>query len=152
MYNGSGVLLNGNVPFGLGLEVVPGSYYIQYTLPGGYLFAGIPTPDNNVDASGRTVTFTLASNQSFSSIAAAYSTLPGDILGTMWQDIDGNGIRTGVDAPGSPSPLTVELYTSGGAFVTSTAIGGGPYSFMGIPSGSYYLKFSDPRRGVDLYP
>jgi hypothetical protein len=65
----------------------------------------------------------------------------------MWQDIDGNGIRTGVDAPGSPSPLTVELYTSGGAFVTSTAIGGGPYSFMGIPSGSYYLKFSDPGAG-----
>jgi hypothetical protein len=72
LYTGGGSLINANLNFGSGYELAPGSYYIQYTLPGGYAFVGTTGPNNDVDVTGRTVTFTLKSGESFGAVAAAY--------------------------------------------------------------------------------
>ncbi len=60
-----------NLDYGMMEYAVPGTYYIQYTVPSPYAFHGIAGADNNVDATGRTVTFFVGSRGSFSSVAAA---------------------------------------------------------------------------------
>jgi hypothetical protein len=130
------------------LDIVPGSYYVKFILPSGYIFTlqdqgQDDTVDSDVDPiSGETICTELESGENDISWDAGLFH-EASIGNYVWKDIDGNGIQDpdelGVD------DVTVELYKCDDTYIDSTITsGGGYYEFSDIDSGSYYLKFIPP--------
>ncbi len=64
------------------------------------------------------------------------------IQGYTWYDIDNDGTREGGET--LLEGVTVDLYTSGGAYVaTTTTLGNGYYQFDNITPGDYYIIFDE---------
>ena len=70
LYTSGGVYVT-TLNFGIDAYTSPGTYYIQYMVPPGYVFSALG-PDNDADATGRTANFTVQSGQGHISVAAAY--------------------------------------------------------------------------------
>lgn len=132
---------------------LPGSYYVEFTLPSGYKFSsplqgGDLTRDSDAVAQGnpllgRTATFSLTGGQTLTTIdAGAY--VPAALGNFIWSDTNKDGIQNGGE-PGLDG-VQVKLYTGSGTLVSSyTTTGGtGLYSFTGLAPGSYYVQFTLP--------
>jgi len=159
LFNGTGQIdststdANGNYYF-TGLN--PGSYYLQFVAPTGYLFSQYygPTYDNKANSAGFTYTFSLVSGQSDLTWDAGmlgpelyYATI-GDYV---WDDQNADGINQGrgMGIPG----VTVNLYLEGGTtpINSTTTNAGGFYYFdnliptQDIQNGlRYFLEFILP--------
>lgn len=133
--------------------LLPGSFYVQLTLPSGYKFTGtLQGGDSSRDSDavaqsnplvGKTATFSLTGGQTLTTIdAGAY--LPAAIGNFVWSDTDKDGIQDGGE-PGLDG-VQVKLYTGSGSLVGSTTTTGGTglYSFTGLVPGSYYVSFTLP--------
>ncbi len=152
LYDSTGVIVlattttdeNGNYYFG-GLAV--GTYVVKVdttTLPNGG--AGLT---NTVDPDGGTA------NQSTVAISAldlvhldqdfgyAAASNPNTISGTIWNDVNANGVLNGSET-GRYAGVTVVLYDADGNVVaTTTTDASGAYSFTGLPDGSYTVDVTD---------
>ncbi|MFZ1599037.1 MAG: SdrD B-like domain-containing protein, partial [Anaerolineae bacterium] len=114
------------------LNVPPGSYIVRETDPVGFT----STTPNDVGVS-------VPSGGSAS--ANFGDNLPGSVAGTVFDDIDGDGVQ---DSPLHETGLggvTIGLYSSGGALLASTTTSGdGSYLFTNVAPGSYSVRETDP--------
>ena len=130
-------------------SVRPGSYFVKFDIPQGYLVpvANLWTPEIDNDISGAngpftTDVFTVASNQVIDTIdGAAY--IPATLGDRVWNDVNQNGIQDAGE-PGVPG-ITVNLFTQGGQLLdTHITDINGKYQFGGLRQRLYYLQFSIP--------
>ncbi|HEX9765675.1 MAG TPA: SdrD B-like domain-containing protein [Nitriliruptorales bacterium] len=137
---------------GLGVDLAPGSYTIDYPVPAGaFVFTaadqGDDDLDSDVDASGQ-VSVSLLSGESSDVDAGVYE--PVTIGDLVWTDVDGDGVFTAVDS--GLNGVTVELL-DGGVVVGSTVsatVGSddGRYEFSGRAPGTYTVRFVAPAGSV----
>lgn len=126
-------------------NVLPGSYYIHFTLPAGFNFSpyifGIT--DNKALSTGNTPVFALTAGQTLlTEDAGMYQNAT---LGNfVWEDLNANGIWDAGE-PGIPN-VTVQLYQQNGPIpiATTTTDANGNYLFTNITPGNYFVKFVKP--------
>jgi Tol biopolymer transport system component/protocatechuate 3,4-dioxygenase beta subunit len=152
LYNGAGTQLTADITDASGLylfdNLVPGDYYVVFTLPAGYNFSpqdqgADDALDSDADTTtGRTTTTTLISNEDDLTWDAGmfqYASL-GDFV---WDDLDADGVQ-GAGEPGIPN-VTVMLYNSSDNLVASTTTdASGLYLFENLVPGDYYVVFTLP--------
>jgi hypothetical protein len=97
--------------------LVPGDYSVAFGTPSGTVLTAPDkgsddTLDSDPAAEGSTVDVTLTSGSSRDDIGAGYFT-PGRVGGTVWTDLDGDGVRDAGE-PGTPD-VTVRLTGTDGA-------------------------------------
>ncbi len=79
-------------------------------------------------------------NQDF---AYQYQTNPNTISGTLWNDLDSDGLLEGTEA-GRFDGVTVVLKDANGDIVATTTTGsGGSFTFSGLPNGTYTVDVTD---------
>ncbi len=125
----------------------PGSYYLLFTAPSGYLFTqqdigSNDNADSDTNSTGKTTLFSLSAGQNDTSRdAGLYQTASvGDFV---WEDKNANGIQDAGEQ--GIVGATVKLYSSANVLVGTTTTGpGGTYSFSGLTPGSYYVTFTAP--------
>jgi hypothetical protein len=129
--------------------LTPGSYVVQFVAPGGYTFAppnvGSDASDSDANgATGKTGAYTLTSGQTNNTVDAGLYR-PASIGDFVWDDLNGNGQQDSGE-PGIAN-VTVLLRNgiSGSLIAVTTTNAGGLYSFNGLPPGSYYVEFVQPR-------
>ncbi|MCL4202707.1 MAG: DUF11 domain-containing protein [Pirellulaceae bacterium] len=137
-------------------HLAPGTYSVQFVLPGGYVFTpqnadglGVNGPVNS-DASpltGITPSVTLVSGQTNLNVDAGLYQ-PASLGDFVWIDQNGNGIQNAGE-PGL-NGVTVNLLDSGGSVIGTTVTanngGGSPgyYRFTGLAPGTYSVQFVLP--------
>ena len=129
-------------------NLVPGDYYLIFSIPGAYAISpihqgGDPALDSDADPlSGQTATTNLASGENDLTWDAGIYQLAslGDFV---WDDLNRDGIQDAGE-PGMDG-VTVTLFGGGGTLVAATTTaGGGRYLFEGLVPGDYYLTFTLP--------
>ncbi len=122
LYTSTGTLVGTTTTNGSGAysfaNVAQGTYYVQFTAPGGYSFTtanqGSGTNDSRPDGTGKTANFTVAAGQTVSNEDAGLFQ-PVTVGDFVWTDTNGNGIQDSGEL-GLPG-VTVNLYNSGNALV-----------------------------------
>ncbi|RNC67961.1 MAG: hypothetical protein ED859_12155 [Desulfuromonadales bacterium] len=128
-------------------SVMPGDYYVKFTLPTGYTFTmkdvGGDTLDSDADPiTGQTICTTLTAGENDTTWDAGMYLMPATIGDKVWNDLDKDGVQDG-NEPGLPN-VKVELYTCAGVKVAETFTNAnGIYSFS-VEPGDYYVKFYTP--------
>ncbi|MBL8119000.1 MAG: carboxypeptidase regulatory-like domain-containing protein, partial [Anaerolineae bacterium] len=154
LYNGSGVQVgsatttdaNGNYSF---TNLIPGDYYVVFTLPTGYAFSRLDqgaddTADSDANrTTGRTITTTLTSGENDLTWDAGVMELS-SIGDRVWDDANDNGLQDGGES--GFSNVTVTLYDGTGTQVgtPTTTDANGNYSFTNLVPGDYYIEFTLP--------
>jgi hypothetical protein len=134
---------NGNYQFD---GLIDGTYYVTVdssTLPAD--FTTTPTADPDAVKNGQSsVTISGgADNMDQNWGYTAGPATPGIIVGSIWQDFDGDKSRDENDTPFAG--WTVTLYKSDGTVAgTATTNADGTYSFGDLPNGSYYTTVTPP--------
>ncbi|WP_435017842.1 SdrD B-like domain-containing protein [Tundrisphaera sp. TA3] len=129
--------------------LAPGTYSVQFVLPGGYAFTGKEKGGNDLKdsdadpATGRTATTTLAAGQSDLSLDAGLTILPASLGDYVWLDGNGNGVQdAGEDGVGG---VTVRLLNASGSVIgTKQTASNGSYLFDGLAPGTYSVQFVLP--------
>lgn len=136
---------NGNYSFN---NLAPGSYYVQFIAPSGYVFTQ-PDQGSNDDldsdantSNGKTDCITLALGESRTNLDAGLFA-NGSIGDKVWNDTNKNGIQdAGED--GLPG-IVVKLYDCSDNFIAQTTTNAnGNYYFSNLAPGSYYIQFILP--------
>lgn len=137
---------NGNYEF---LNVIPGSYYVQFELPSGYQFtmkdAGSDDElDSDADLlTGKTACFTLIPGETNNSIDAGMYYLKASVGDFVWFDFNENGIQDNGEA--GIENVVVKLFDCNDNLIaTTTTNASGYYSFANLQPGSYYVQFISP--------
>ncbi|MCA0454207.1 MAG: carboxypeptidase regulatory-like domain-containing protein [Chloroflexi bacterium] len=141
-------------------NLIPGDYYLVFTLPSGYIFtrqdAAAATDATDSDANrfnGRTITTALISGENDLTWDAGILQ-PAALGNYVWVDTNDNGVQDGgelgldgvtvhlLDNAGNPvdNPNTAAV---GDAYTVTTA-GGGAYAFTGLFPGVYAVQFDLP--------
>jgi protocatechuate 3,4-dioxygenase beta subunit len=151
LYDGGNNLVATTTTDGSGLYsftgLTPGTYYVVFTAPGGYVFTsqdvGNDASDSDANTStGKTGNYTLASGQNNTTVDAGLYR-PAALGDFVWHDTNANGIQDGGEA--GISGVTVKLYDTGNNLVaTTTTDGAGKYLFSGLTPGTYYVQFATP--------
>ncbi|MCL4206714.1 MAG: choice-of-anchor D domain-containing protein [Pirellulaceae bacterium] len=140
---------NGNYLFN-GSTLLPGTYVVTVTNPGGYAFSpqdqgGNDAVDSDVNpATGSTGPVTVVSGQTNTTIDAGLYQ-PVSLGDRVWVDLNGNGIQNAGE-PGL-NGVEVRLRNSGGTVIATTVTandgGGNPgyYQFSGLQPGTYSVQF-----------
>lgn len=153
LYNNSNVVKgttttdnNGSYRFA---GVAPGTYYVGFTLPTGYVYTlkdqgGDDTRDSDpVTTTGKTAKFTLSPNgNNLTQFAGMYR--PITLGNRIWKDLNANGIQDEGE-PGLAS-ATVKLYNAANTQVggTKTSSADGTYGFTGLAPGTYHALVTLP--------
>ena len=137
---------NGNYLFD---AVMPGTYYLEYTLPENAVFARVTPGGNTIsgEGTGRSETFSMSSGIQAEGPVCGALTL-GRIAGTAYQDHNGDGIRN--DGEEASAGLTVTLTSSRGELEEITVAAGedGAFALEALRPGSYTLTVSCPDGSV----
>ncbi|MDD4051901.1 MAG: SdrD B-like domain-containing protein, partial [candidate division Zixibacteria bacterium] len=141
----------------------PGTYYIKYTLPQGYVFApkdaGPDSLDSDVDpTTGKTDCLTLAiSTSDLTWDAGLYqgqadTVVNGTVGGRVWFDANQDGIQNESMLGDVVGSLAVELFTCADSLAATTQTDPtGEYEFVNLTPGQYYLLFTPPA-GYEFSP
>ena len=136
-------------------DLVPGDYYVDFTLPGGYMFSpqdqgGDDTVDSDADTTtGVAATTTLSPGENDTTWDAGLTPLA-SIGDFVWNDVNADGIQDAGEL--GIGGVTVDLYDGGGNFIaTTTTAADGSYSFTNLVPGDYYVDFTTPA-GYDPSP
>ena len=155
LYTSAGTLTGTDITDASGLylfdNLVPGDYYVVFTLPGGYVFSrqnigaddAVDSDPNRTNPNiGRTANTTLLPNEEDLTWDAGIMEVA-SIGDYVWEDLDIDGVQEVGEPPiGS---VSVSLYTGTGTFVSSTTTNGaGFYQFLNLVPGDYYVVFSAP--------
>ncbi len=131
------------------LASLPGNYYLQVTLPAGFLFTARDqgaddTLDSDVNANGVTSVFSWSGGVD-ESLDAGLVTAPPSTAAVgdrVWLDEDANGIQDGGES--GVSGVVVDLFDGGGLVASTMTDLAGNYDFSDLTPGSYYLGFTAP--------
>jgi Ca2+-binding RTX toxin-like protein/protocatechuate 3,4-dioxygenase beta subunit len=125
--------------------LAPGAYRIQ-VLPAGFAatgrnLGGDEALDSDIDATGRSDAFTLASGQVEARLDAGLYR-PAKLGGTLFEDVNGDGLQGGPGEAGI-SGRVVELLDSAGNPTGRTAVTdvNGDYLFDNLAPGTYAVRF-----------
>jgi|GEM_PF-2590285 len=150
--------VDGNYSF---TNLRPSSYYIQVVTPDNtqYVFTtqNVDSDNNNsfdsdVDASGRSDSIVLSTNEDNRSLDAGIFK-PIKIGDRIWIDSNANGVQDSGEHNYSGSPITVTLYeTNTNNPIEVITTGDGNYSFENVAPGEYYIEFSDIPNGYYISP
>ncbi len=127
-------------------NLVPGDYYVEFTLPSGYVFSpkdqgGDDAKDSDADtATGKTDVTTLSSGENDPTWDAGMYQ-KASIGDFVWWDLDEDGVQDAGE-PGLEG-VTVTLKDANGATVgTTTTDSNGAYSFDNLVPGDYTVVFT----------
>jgi protocatechuate 3,4-dioxygenase beta subunit len=135
--------LNGIYSF---VNVLPGSYKVQFVKPNGFNFTtkdvGDDTADSDADpVTGNTAVFAVVAGQINNTIDAGLQSIKANLSGRAWNDMNRNG-QQDVGEPGM-SNVPVSLFDSGGNLLRSTVTDGiSRYDFTSLEPGSYQVRFT----------
>ncbi len=124
--------------------VVPGSYYVAFNNPPGYVFtirdAGASDAvDSDADSYGHTHTFVVGSSDNLTIDAGLVPSSVGSVGDFVWRDSNGNGIQDTGES--GLAGVLVKLYTSSGHYMASTTTNSyGYYQFNGLHPGDYLIN------------
>jgi protocatechuate 3,4-dioxygenase beta subunit len=134
---------NGNYLF---TGLAPGSYYVKFILPSGYVFTTVDVGDNAADSDaqtdGSTICVTLLSGETNLTVDAGLykAAALGDFV---WEDLNANGVQDAGE-PGIPG-VTVNLFKCDQSLAGTTATdANGNYLFDNLAPGCYYVTFGSP--------
>ena len=128
-------------------NLLPGTYFIGFTSPAGYLFTtsnvGSDLTDSDVHpATGRTGAYTLLSGQTDLTVDSGFYRLT-SIGDFTWVDTNGNG-QQDAGEPGL-SGVVVRLYNAASNVIgTTTSSVSGAYAFTNLLPGTYVVGFTSP--------
>ncbi len=137
-------------------NLIPNTYYLQFTQPSGYLTSpqnqgSSDAVDSDIDPeTGKTANFSVAFGQLQNDMDAGYF-LPGSIGDFIWNDLNGDGVQD--DGEPGISGVTVDLIADlngngekddGEPVVaTDTTDGSGAYTFTDLAPGNYIVEVTD---------
>lgn len=134
----------------------PGTYAVQFTLPGGYTRSpanqgGNPETDSNVLPTGFTGPVTLVGGQTDNSVDAGFVPPPATLGNRAWIDTDGDGIQDAGETTGLAG-VVVTLYNVAAGVPTTPVAGVAPqttganglYQFANLTPGTYAVQFTLP--------
>ncbi|MBU0617958.1 MAG: hypothetical protein KKI02_09595 [Planctomycetes bacterium] len=134
------------------LGVPEGSYYVQFTAPGGYEFSAMnqgadDNVDSDVDPDGESNIFTVdgTAGDDIANLDAGLIE-PTSVSGFVWDDLDGDGIQDAGETGISGVGIQLRDADSGDALVASTATGGdGLYEISNlVPLANGFLQIVLP--------
>ncbi len=122
-------------------SLLPGTYTVTETPPAGYTHEGQAAGTTGGTTGTNSITTTL-STSSLTSSNNNFAEIGSSISGTVYNDISGNGLTPGTNAPlagDTVEPgITVNLYNSSNQLVATTVSSStGTYSFANLPFGTY---------------
>ncbi len=133
-------------------NITPGSYYVKFNLPAGFVFSpkNVGTNINNdSDAdptTGKTVCTDLEANETdLTWDAGMYTPTPqvANVGDFVWNDTNKNGIQESGEL--GIANVTVKLFTCNDILVaTTTTDNVGKYIFENVAVGNYYVQFTLP--------
>ncbi len=127
--------------------LIPGDYAVQ-VLPAGFTASprnansnGSEATDSDVNATGRSDSFNLESNENEARLDAGFYK-GAKLGGTLFEDVNGDGLQGG-PGEGGISGRVVELLDSAGNATGRTAVtdGNGDYLFDNLAPGTYAVRF-----------
>ncbi|MCA9139865.1 MAG: hypothetical protein KDB00_23995, partial [Planctomycetales bacterium] len=129
-----------------------GDFLVEFETPSGFAYSFSPADqglsdriDSDPDISDGRVPVTLTAGEVYVSVYAGLVADPssGAITGSVWEDLNGDGIQD-INEPPRPG-VAVWLYDSGGTeLARHKSDRHGHYEFIGLPSGTYELRFDRP--------
>ncbi len=138
-------------------NIQPGSYYIVFTVPVGYLISPVDQGGNDTQDSdltsgmefGSTNIFNLSAGENDEDVDAGFF-IPAGLGDFVWNDLNQDGIQD-ADEPGVPN-VVVNLHAFNGAFIMSTETdANGEYSFPFLAQGIYFISVVPPA-GMQFSP
>lgn len=153
LYNNSNALLDSTVTDGNGIysftNLDPGSYYVKFYLPEGFVFSPQNAGSNdNIDSDANTTTgitaaVTLAGGDNNVTLDAGIYDVRGSLGNFVFYDNDKDGIQDNGEA--GIGGVSVELYTCADSLITTTVTAAnGSYLFQQLMPEDYYVKFILP--------
>jgi len=125
-------------------NVIPGTYYVTFTLPGGadaitFQDQGADDEDSDADpTTGETGTIDVESGDTYQDFDCGFYAFV-TISDLCWEDTNGNGIQEG--EPGLEGVTVRATRTSDGFIYNTTSGAGGIYEFTELSPGEYSLFF-----------
>lgn len=164
LLNASGAAIATTMTDAAGLYLFPnlaaGIYSVKFSnLPQAYVFTsenvGAEGTDSDALSNGESNTVTLVAGDRYLDLDAGIhlggtSGGNGSMGDFVWNDLNGNGVQD-IGEPGIGG-IVVTLYGSDGTTViaTTTTDAAGNYLFTNLPSGTYYLSFSNLPAGFSF--
>ena len=148
LYNSNGVVVATTNTSAAGAylfaDALPGTYTVGFSAPAGYLLTqsniGADVTDSDpISGTNRTASFILASGQTNLTLDAGFY-LPASLSGSVFIDVDGDGVDDPEDTTGIPG-VTILLRDASSNVVASTTTDAlGAYSFVNLAPGSYIVE------------
>jgi protocatechuate 3,4-dioxygenase beta subunit len=132
------------------MGLMPGSYYVGFTAPAGYVFTllnqgGNPAVDSNAQSNGQTACVTLASGENNPTIdAGLYQPATAQLGDFVWHDLNANGIQDANEQGIPGATVTLFACNSTTPLASTATNSNGLYLFQGLAAGSYYVRFDRP--------